>query len=227
MKKDKIPDLGLVDHLAGLLRHDSTVLLPVEINGLDDTLNAISAITQISERASAATAIEKGVAEKGQQTLGEIQILTGKAQERTVAMAKFYRLAWYETAWKWDKLMHANGPRFLKLYKEGRSGKMYPKRVFLNDWKSNVGFEPMVTSSSEQEAEGVKGLQKLLFIRQQFPNNPALSKIIQKRSLELVDFTPEEVKQVTDAEEQVAAQQVNQPQPQMNTQLPQVAPVGV
>ncbi len=33
MKKDKIPDLGLVDHLAGLLRHDSTVLLPIEVNG--------------------------------------------------------------------------------------------------------------------------------------------------------------------------------------------------
>lgn len=178
------------------------VIKPVEISGLDDTLGAINAITQIAERASASTAIQKGIGEKGKQTLGEVEILTGKAQERTIAMAKFYRLAWYETAWKWDKLMHSNSPKMLKLFKRGRSGKTFPKRVFLNDWKSDVGYEPVVSSSSEQEQENVKGIQKFTFVLQQFPNNPALRKIAQKRMLELLNVTPEELKQIEDAEEQ-------------------------
>lgn len=183
------------------------VIKPVEISGLDDTLTAINAITQIVERGSGATAIDKGVGEQGQQTLGEVQILVGKADERATAMAKFYRMAWYELAWKWDKLMAANAPKFLKLYKAGRSGKLYMKRIFVSDWKSEAGYEPLVRSTSEQESEGVKAIQKFMFILGQFPNNPILKKIAQKRMLEIVDLTPEELKQVEDGEIQVQAQQ--------------------
>lgn len=186
-------------------------IMPVEVSGLDDTLEAINAITQIVERGSGAVALDKGQAEPGTQTLGEVQILVGKAMERTTAMAKFYRMAWYELAWKWDKMMHANAPKFMNLYKAGRSGKLYPKRVFRDDWKSDVGYEPIVRSSSEQEAENTKGIQKFMFILAQFPNNPALRKIAQKRMLEIVDLTPEELSQVEDAEEQ--AQQQAQMQP--------------
>lgn len=181
------------------------VIKPVEIDGLDDTLQAIGAITNIVERATAATAIEKGQPEKGTQTLGEVQILVGKASERTVAMAKFYRLAWYRRAWKWNKMMEANAPKFLKLYKQSRSGKVYPKRVYAGDWLSDAGYEPIVRSTSEQEQETTKGLQKFTFVLQQFPNNVALRKIAQKRMLEMVDLTPEELKQVQDAEAQAVA----------------------
>ena len=177
-------------------------IMPVEIQGLDDTLAAINAITQIAERGSGATAIEKGEPEKGTQTLGEVEILVGKAMERTVGMAKFYRMAWDEFARKWDMMMHANAPRFIKLSKTGRSGKTYFKRVYAGDWKSDIGYKPMVRSSSEQEQETTKGLQKFIFILSQFPNNPALRRIAQKRMLESVDLTPEELRQVEDAESQ-------------------------
>lgn len=180
----------------------SDVIQPVEISGLDDTLTAINALTHIVERGTGATAIEKGEPAQGQQTLGEIQILVGKANERATAMAKFYRLAWYEYAWKWCKLMHANAPKYKKLYKTGRSGKLYEKKILQSDWKGQ--YEPMVRSSSEQESDNVKGIQKFQFILQQFPNNLALKKIAQKRMLEIVDLTPEELKQVEDAEKQSA-----------------------
>jgi len=199
------------------------VIRPVEISGLDDTLNAIAAITQIVERGSGATAIQKGQGEIGQQTLGEIEILVGKAGERTLGMTKFYRLAWYETCWKWNKMMHANAPKFLKLFKQGRNGKIYPKRVFMNDWKSEAGYEPLVSSSSEQEQESIKSLQKWNFVLSQNPNNPVLRKIAMKRELELLDLTPEELKQVEEAEEQVAQLQMAQPQVQAQ-QAPQLAP---
>lgn len=181
----------------------SKVIRPVEISGLDDTFDAINILTQIVERGTGATAIEKGQPESGKQTLGEVQILVGKAMERTIGMSKFYRMAWYETAVKWDKLMHANAPEILKLYKTGRSGKMYTKKVYAADWKSEAGYKPIVHSSSEQEQESVKSIQKFTFMLGQFPNNVALRKVAQKRMLESLDLSPEELKQIENGEEQV------------------------
>ena len=200
------------------------VLKPVEVSGLDDTLEAINIVTQIVERGTGATAIEKGQGEEGQQTLGEVQILVGKATERTIGMAKFYRMAWYELAWKWNRLMQVNAPKMLKLFKVSRSGKAFPKTVLKKDWQSEDGYEPMVKSSSEQEAEGIKGIQKFSFILGQFPNNGALRKIAQKRMLELVDLTSEELKAVEEAEEQaqqMLMQQAQQQQVQQGTQQPE------
>ena len=187
------------------------VLKPVEINGLDETMEAINFLTTIIERGSGATAIEKGQGEQGTQTLGEIEVLVGKANERATGMAKFYRLAWYELAVKWNWMMHANAPKFIKLYKQSSNGKMYPKRVFTGDWKSSAGYEPMVRSSSEQEIETTKSLQKFQFVLSQFPNNPALRKIAQKRQLESLDLTPEELREIEEAEEMVM-KQVQAPQ---------------
>lgn len=176
----------------------SDVIQPVEISGLDDTLEAISALTNIVERGTGATAIEKGQGEQGQQTLGEIQVLVGKANERATAMTKFYRLSWYRIAVKWKDMMHANAPSFMKLYKTGKSGKVYEKRVYRNDWKGS--YEPTVRSISEKETESIKEMQKFQFVMSQFPNNLALRKIGQKRELALLNLTPEELKQVEDAE---------------------------
>lgn len=178
------------------------VIKPVEISGLDDTLQAINAITQIVERGSGAVALDKGQAEQGTQTLGEVEILVGKAMERTTAMAKFYRISWYEFAVKWDKMMHANAPKFLKLYKVSRTGKLYPKRVYTGDWKSDVGYEPVVRSSSEQESESVKSIQKWIFAKQQFPMNQAIAKISARRIFESLDVTPEELKQIEEGEKE-------------------------
>ena len=46
-------------------------IMPVEIQGLDETMNAINFLTTIVERGSGATAIEKGVGEEKQQTLAK------------------------------------------------------------------------------------------------------------------------------------------------------------
>jgi len=133
----------------------NNVIKPVEVNGLDDTMEAINYLTQIVERGTGATALEKGESEVGAQTLGEVEILVGKAGERAVNMAKFYRLAWYETCVKWDAMMHANTPKLITLYKTARSGKVYKKKIFASDWKSSEGYRPIVTSTSEQEQESI------------------------------------------------------------------------
>lgn len=200
------------------------VIKPVEISGLDDTLEAINALTQIVERSTGATAIEKGGSEGGQQTLGEVQLLVGKSMERAIGMAKFYRMAWYETAWKWEKLMFANAPKVVSLYKVGASGKMYTKKVYQSDWKSAQGYEPLISSTSEQEQESIKTIQKFMFLLQQFPDNAALRDIATKRMLESVDLTPEELNAVEEANAQPVQGQAPQDQQQAAQQPQQGQP---
>lgn len=204
------------------------VIKPVEISGLDDTFDAINAVTRIVERGTGATAIEKGTGEKSQQTLGEVQILVGKAQERAVSMAKFYRMAWTELAWKWDKMMNANAPKFIKLYKQSRSGKLYFKRVYKGDWVSETGYRPIVRSTSEQEQNNVQSIQKWMFVKSQSPQNQALREITLKRSVELLDITPEEMAQIEEGEKQVQeAEKQQQMMAMQGGQQPQQQPQGV
>jgi hypothetical protein len=178
------------------------VIMPVAVSGLEDTLTQIDFLIKLIERGTAATAIDKGVSEKNQITLGEVEMLVGKAMERTISMAKFYRRSWQEFAIKWLAIIDANESNNskVKLYKTSSKGTIWPKDVYGRDWKSTAGFKPIVQSTSEQEGEKTKGMQRLFFIKQQFPDNPALSKIVQKRALELVDLTPEEIREVEEYE---------------------------
>src|SRR3972149_3650383 len=189
------------------------VIKPVEVSGLEDTLRAIDSLIQIVERGTGASAIEKGQPTKGEQTLGEIKILVGKTMERTIGIAKFYKLSWYELAVKWDKLMEANKPKFLKLHKISKSGKVYPKKIYIGDWVSEAGYEPTVRSSSEQEVEDTKGIQKFLFVLSQFPQNMVLKRVAQKRMLEMLDLTSEELRQVESEEKNPSTPSAPVPQP--------------
>lgn len=195
------------------------VIKPVQIDGLDDTLQAINAITSIVERGTGATAIEKGQPESGQQTLGEVKILVGKAGERATAMSKFYKEARYELAWKWNRMMHANVSKIKKLdlYKTGRNGKVFPNIVYRKDWVSEAGYEPMVESTTEQEVESTKEVQRFLFALKQFPNNVPLRKIAQKRILKVLKLSPEELKQIEEGERE-AEKPAAVPSPFMNAQ---------
>jgi hypothetical protein len=176
-------------------------IMPVEINGLDETFTAIDYLTRMVERGSGAVAISKGTGEERNQTLGEIEILVGKAQERSVAMQKFYRGSWYELAVKWNKIMHANPPGELRLFRTGRSGKLYEKKVTQKDWEGE--YEPLVSSSSEVEADQFKEIQKFQFVLQQFPDNMALRTVAQRRELEILDLTPGELKEIEDEEKKL------------------------
>jgi hypothetical protein len=210
-------------------------IMPVQVNGLDETLTALDYLTNIIERGTGATALEKGTPEQGVQTLGEVQILVGKAGERAKTMAKFYHNSWYRFAKKWDAMMQANSFKKMTLYKTGIDGKMYEKVVYNADWKSKAGYEPVVASSSEQEADDVKSMQKFGYVIQQNPNNIALKKIVQQRQLKLLDLTPAELKEVEDEEDkmqQMAQQQMMQAQPapqqaQPSPVQPQQAPVDL
>lgn len=178
------------------------VIMPVEINGLEETMTSIDFIIKMVERGTSATAIEKGTAEKKQITLGEVETLVGKAMERTLMMAKFYRRSWKEFAMKWYRLLEANMQKSLTVYKVSSKGKIWPKTIVPADWKSPAGFMAFVRSSSEQEEDTTKAIQRFQFLLSQFPQNKALRAVAQKRMLKAVDLTPEELRQIEDEEKQ-------------------------
>jgi hypothetical protein len=177
-------------------------IMPVEISGLDETMNAIDFITKIVERGTSATAIEKGTSERNQITLGEVKMLVGKAMERTVSMAKSYRRSWYDLAVKWYELTAANATQ-RKLSKQSSKGKIWTKTVFPGDWKSEAGYVPMVRSSSEQDEEKTASIQRIQFLMQQFPQNAALRRIGQRRMLDVANLTPEEVREIVEEEKKM------------------------
>jgi len=181
-------------------------IMPVNIEGLDDTMGAIDFIINLAEKASGATALEKGEPQPGTTTLGEVKLLIGAAGERSLAMKKFYQGSWYELACKWSALMQANAPKLMKLYKMGRDGNLYPKTVYPSDWKSEFGYEPVISSSSEQEMNDLKTVQKFQAVQAQSPQNTVLRKISLKRQLGLLDLTPEELKAVEEAEDKLQKQ---------------------
>lgn len=202
------------------------VIMPVAVNGLDETFKAMDYLTAMVERGSGATALEKGEPEQGAQTLGEVQLLVGKATERAKTMAKFYKAAWYRLACKWSKMMQANSFGKFTLYKTGPDGKVYEKVVYDKDWKSKAGYEPNVESSSEQEADDVKSIQKFSVVMAQFPNNPALKKILQQRELKLLDLTAAELQEVQDAQEQADQQEQQMAMAGAQPQTPSAAPTA-
>lgn len=188
-------------------------IMPVAINGLDETMKAMDYLVAMVERGTGATAIEKGETEQGVQTLGEIQLLAGKATERAKTMSKFYRISWYRLAKKWDKMMQANNFPKTTLYKTGLDGKVFTKVIYNSDWKSKAGYEPVVASSSEQEADDTKSMQKFGYVATLFPNNPAIQKIMQERALRLLDLTAAELQEVEDAQNVTPEAPPAQPQP--------------
>jgi len=109
---------------------------------------------------------------------------------------------------------NVTGP--VNLLKPSRSGKLWPLKAWPNDWKKAGEFIPTVESSSEQESENIRAIQKMQFVMSQFPNNSALRRISQRRMLSAVDLTLDEMREVEQSEEESqkkALQAVSAPAP--------------
>lgn len=184
------------------------IVKSVEIPDLSDSLDELGFVVNMVERATAATSQEKGQSSVGKVTLGEIQLVAQKALERITAMAKFYRLANEEFAYKWYKMVEANQDYLdpVKLYKKSARGNFFEKEINPADWKDKAGYRVKVVNPSQQEEESLKELQKLKIVVTEFPANTPLKSIYQKKLLDLASLTPDEQKEVLDFEKQSAEQ---------------------
>lgn len=195
------------------------VFKKVDIPDLTDSLDQMQFIIDLVERATAATDIQKGEPSKDEVTLGEVKLLAANAQQRISSMSKFYRQARREFGDKWQKLVMANADKLkpVKVFKKSYKGKMFSQVIKPTDWKSASGYNTRIVNSAEQDQKNLDTVQKLGAIKQLFPNNLPLARILEEKLLDIANVSPEQKKEVLDFEKQTQ----NQPQP---SQVPPGAP---
>ena len=99
--------------------------------------------------------------------------------------------------------------------KKGKNGKTFSKSVAASEWKVPAGYEVKVELRSEREAHEDLEFKKIQFVKQSFINNPTALKIAKRKELELIGWTPEEVDEVMQLEEQQGAPANGLPSPQV------------
>lgn len=200
------------------------VFQPVQVPDMAESLEEMDYVKKLVETAVAASSTVQGQTENQKVTLGEVELAMQAAKERITSIAKFYMLAQKEKGDKWAKIMNANADKLdsVKLYKKSHKGNYFSKDVSGKHYKSDAGYECRAVSTSERQQQNMQGLQKLGAAKQFFPNNPVLDKILGKKVLEFADVTPDEVKEVIDAQEQMMKATQGQQPP---NGMPAAAPV--
>lgn len=170
----------------------------VDIPDLNGTTDEIQFLISLAEKASATGAVDKGVIEQAKRTLGEIEIAVGKAEQRTTSMSKFYRLSWKRYAEKWYAMHEANlrSGQTIKLYKKNPQGQLVGKDFTKEDLISETGYKVVASGANERTTDKLDKVQRLMAIKQEFPDNAPLNKAIQKRLISLGDLTPEEAQEI-------------------------------
>jgi hypothetical protein len=175
----------------------------VEIPDLSESMDEMNFVIGMVERASSITATEKGTDTKGQNTLGEIKLMLANSNKRITSTSKFYRLARTSLGNKWYKFILANEKLLepVALFKKSSQGNYFKEEVSPSDWKDEEGFVCKVVSKSERDQNNIEDVQKLQAVSAMMPMNAPLKKILQKKALELVTLSPDEIKEVMEFED--------------------------
>lgn len=200
----------------------------VDIPDLSESLDEMNFVVNMIERSSGATAVQQGVPNQKQVTLGEVQIMVGEAKERIKGMSKFYTPAWKERGLMFLKLCEAAPDKLnaVKIYRKGRnSSNLYAREISPKDWQSASGYNVKVWSQDEKNAMDTDALNKLNAVKANMPNNPKLEEVYKRKLLEFADLKPDEVNEIMQYEEdqaKAAAEGANKPNniPTESMQLP-------
>lgn len=202
------------------------VFQSVEVPDLSESLDEITFLIEMAQKASGATSTQQGAINTRQVTLGEVKLALSEAQDRVKGMSKFYTPAWEQRGEMFLKLIEAGADKLdaVTIEKKGRNtDKIYTRDVEPKDWRSKLGYRCRVWSQDEKDAQDSDRLQKLNAVKTFMPNNAKLDEIYKRKLLEFVDLTPDEVNDVMQEEENLREQILNQPQDQLlNTQQPQL-----
>ncbi len=216
------------------------ILKKVDIPDLSDSLDEMTFLQTVAERATGATAAQQGATEQRQITLGEVQLALGEAKERVKGMSKFYTPTWKERGLKFLKLIEAAPDKLdaVKIHKKGRNtDTIYNREIDPTDWMTPEGYQVKVWSQDEKDAQDSEALQKLNAVVTNMPGNMKLLEVYQRKLLEFADLKPEEINEIMEIEKQKMMQPginpiTGQPDPMMGGGQPmmgqpqQVAPVA-
>lgn len=176
----------------------------VEIPELSESMDEMEFVIGMVEKATASTATEKGVQEKGDVTLGQVKLMLQSSNERITSVAKFYRISRRKFGEKWVKFLMANEKwiKPVELFKKSYKGNYYKETVSPTDWKSEAGYVCRVVSTSERNQKTMEDVQKLQAVSGMFPENVPLKTILKKKALDLVELSQEEIDEVLAFDEQ-------------------------
>lgn len=180
------------------------VLKRIDIPELSESLDEMKFVLDFVRSATASTAIETGQGNQAGETLGEIEILAARANERITSMTKFSRQADKEVGDKAWKLLEANASKMVpeKLSKKNAKGDVYEKTLKPSEIVSKRGYEVEVTTVAEKQKADIESLQKMKIAAADFPTNVPLRRILKKKELDFIGLTAEEAKEVMDFEAQ-------------------------
>lgn len=176
----------------------------VDIPDLSESLDEMTFVIQMIEKASGATATSQGQVEQRQVTLGEVQLALGEAKERIKGMSKFYTQAWKDRGEMFMKLVEASPEKLdaVKLHMKGRNtSDIYTREVTPKDWQSKSGYNVKVWSQDEKNEDATTQLEKLNAVKMNMPDNPKLDEVYKRKLLEFAGLSPEEISAIMEAEE--------------------------
>ena len=207
----------------------SDVLQKVDIPDLSESLDEMTYVTSMIEKATGATATQQGEVTANQRTLGEVQLAQNEAKARTKGMSKFYTDAWKQRANKFLKLIEAASDKLdaVKIYKEGKNtSDIFEREISPSDWMTKAGYRVKIWSQDEKKANDVESATQVNNALMLFPGNPKLLEVAQRKSLELADLKPEEITAIMDFEKEKLLNpppdmMMGQPQQTQQPMLPQ------
>ena len=213
----------------------SEVFQKVDIPDLSESIDEMEYVTAMTEKATGATSTQQGIQTEGQVTLGEVQLAQGEAKARTQGISKFYTHVWKKRAEKFLKLIEAAPGKLdsVKVYKKGRNtDDIFNREIEAKDWMTEAGYRVKIWSQDEKKSNDADTLNKLQTPLMLMPNNIKLLEVVQRKSLELADLSPDEITEIMDFQKQPPVgpapigpdQQSPQQAPQPAPQAPQVAP---
>lgn len=212
----------------GIPGNPAELIQRVEIPDLSESLDEMTFVVNMTEKATGATATQQGNVQERQVTLGEVQLALGEAKERIKGMSKFYTPAWKRRGLLFVKLIEAGYDKLdaVKIYKKGKNtDSIYQREISPKDWMTESGYRCKVWSQEEKNTADTNGLQKLNLAKQNMPTNQKLDEIYKRKILEFASLTPEEINAVMEADKQqqqlmMGQQAMMTTQPQLMTQTP-------
>lgn len=185
------------------------IIKKVDIPDLSESLDEMTFLIGISEKATAATSAQQGATESRQVTLGEVEIALANAKERVKSMSVFYMEDWREFGLKYTKMLEAASDLLdeVEITKKGRNGQRnYTRTIKPEDWMSEHGYNCDVKMMEDKQQEDIESIQKLNAARNIMQNNAALEEIYKKKVLEFAGLSVEETQRVLEAEKALQIQ---------------------
>lgn len=181
------------------------VFKQMPVADLSESLDEMTYVVSMIEKATGATATQQGTQTEKQVTLGEVQLALGEAKERIKGMSKFYTPAWKERGTKYLKLIEAAHDKLdpVKIYKKGRNtNNMFTREISPSDWMTKSGYNTRVWSQDEKNTQDTQTLEKLNAAMINIPGNIKLIDVFQRKLLEFAGLTPDEVNEIMEQERQ-------------------------